>query len=378
MRIVFAGKIGRSITGGGAWTDLQYLLGLRELGHEVYYLEDCGETSWVYDWDKEEWTEELTYPAAYVRDCLQPFGFTEQWIYRTTGQAAGMALRAFEEICSQADLMIMRGIPLWVWRKEYEAVRRRIFIDVDPGFTQIDIINGDAGLRTALEHCHHLFTIGQRFGARDCRIPSAGLTWLKTLSPVALSAWPYAQDGPATHFTSVMRWQGLHEVTYEGTCYGQKDKEFPRFFELPRRTKQPFCLALNGPEEVFVQHGWEILPGEVISKTPLSYREFIQHSRAEFGVAKHGYVAMRSGWFSDRSVCYLASGRPILIQDTGLRDWLPAAEGLVLFQDVPEALHGIERINGDYEHHRRAARQLAEEYFATEKVLPPLLEAAMN
>jgi hypothetical protein len=115
-----------------------------------------------------------------------------------------------------------------------------------------------------------------------------------------------------------------------------------------------------------------------VSKTPSTYREFIQNSRAEFSVPKHGYVAMKGGWFSDRSVCYLASGRPVLIEDTGLKDWLPVGDGLATFRDLPEALEGIQKINADYEHHRRAARELAEKYFASERVLSALLEAAMD
>jgi hypothetical protein len=137
-------------------------------------------------------------------------------------------------------------------------------------------------------------------------------------------------------------------------------------------------LALTGSApEKFVEHGWEVLPGWVPSRTPCSYRSFIQESRAEFGVAKHGYVKMRGGWFSDRSVCYLASGRPVLVQDTGLDDWLPTGEGVVTFRDLPGAVAGIDKINADYERHRRAARRVAEEYFAPERVLQPLLEAAM-
>src|SRR5439155_15289871 len=137
MKIVFAGTIGRSGLGGQAWANLQYLLGLRALGHDVFYLEDCGQSSWVYNWDKDEWTVELEYPAACVRGFLRPFGFEERWIYRTSEASLGYSLERFQELCAAADLLIMRAVPLWVWRKEYDGPRRRIFIDVDPGFTQI-------------------------------------------------------------------------------------------------------------------------------------------------------------------------------------------------------------------------------------------------
>jgi len=400
MTIIFAGTIGLSGLGGQAWAVLQYLLGLRALGHDVYYLEDCGRSSWVYIWETEEWTHELDYPAAYVHACLKPFGFGERWIYRDNYRSLGMPLEKFLEVCARADLLIMRAVPFWNWRKEYEGPRRRAFIDVDPGFTQITLANGDQGWIDGVARAERRFTFGQRIGAADCPIPLAGGPWLKTLPPVFLPEWPFVEtlhnltdrantlspiggegrgEGAATHFTSIMRWQGFREVVHNGVAYGQRDKEFPQFLDLPGQTSQKFRIAQMGIKpEVLTSHGWEAVPGEVISKTPASYREFIQRSRAEFSVPKNGYVAMRGGWFSDRTVCYLASGRPVLIEDTGLAGWLPVGDGIVTFLDLPGAVAGVDRINADYDHHRRSARQLAENYFATEQVLPALLTAAMD
>jgi hypothetical protein len=377
MTIILAGAIGRSGLGGQAWAYLQYLIGFRALGHEVYYLEDCGETSWVWNWETGEWTEDPTYPAAYVRDCLEPFGFGDRWVYRTDTESAGMPLEQVKEVCGRAQLLIMRAIPVWDWRIEYALPKRRIFIDVDPGFTQMNIAAGDEKLAAAIGRCERRFTLGQRLGAPDCVIPDAGGPWLKTLPPVVLSEWPWVAGPAATHFTSVMRWDGFQDAKYEGKTYGQKDQELSRFIDLPRRTAQKFRIALNGPETL-AEYGWEIVPGEIATRTPHGYRQFIQQSRAEFGVAKHGYVKTQPGWFSDRSVCYLASGLPLLIQDTGLRDWFPVGEGVLTFQDFPGILGGIDAINADYERHRRAARRLAEEHFSTTKVLPALLEAALN
>jgi hypothetical protein len=377
MIIIVAGGIGRSGLGGQAWAYLQYLIGFRELGHEVYYLEDCGETSSVWNWDTEQWTEELAFPAAYVRDCIEPFGFEDKWIYRTNTESAGMSVEKLHAVCAQAGLLLIRAIPLWDWRPEYDLPRRRSFIDVDPGFTQMNIASGDQGFADAIRRYDRLFTLGQRFGALDCPIPDTGRPWLKTLPPVALSEWPRVEGPPPTHFTSIMRWDGFRDANYQGKTYGQKDQEFARFIDLPRRTPQKFRIALNGPETL-AEYGWEIVPGEIATRTPQAYRQFIQQSRAEFGVAKHGYVKMRPGWFSDRSVCYLASGLPLLIQDTGLSDWLPVSEGVVAFRDLPEILSGIDSINTGYERHRLAARKLAEEHFSTQKVLPALLDAAMS
>jgi hypothetical protein len=378
MRIVFAGSIGRCGLGGQAWASLQYLIGLRELGHEVFYLEDCGESSWAYNWGKQEWTFDLDYPAAYVRDSLEPFGFGKNWIYRTNKNSLGAPLKCFVDFCNNADLLIVRNLPLWDWREEYDRPPRRAFIDGDPAFTQISIANGDAGLASAIARCEKRFTVGYRVGALDCSIPDAGGPWLPTKHPVVLSQWPFVKND-ATHFTSVVRWQGFKEVQFNGVTYGQRDKQFPKYMELPNRTSQKFCMAIMGidPKEL-TKFGWETAPGEIISKTGNSYREFIQNSRGEFSVPKNGYVQSRSGWFSDRSVCYLASGRPLLMEDTGLADWLPVGNGLVTFTNPDEAIAGVEKINSSYEAHRRAARDIAENYFASERVLPEFLETAMT
>jgi hypothetical protein len=377
--VVFSGSIGRLPVGGHAWSQLQYLAGLHQLGHEVYYLEDCGDASWVYDWDAEEVTSDLNYPGAFVRDCLAPFGLADRWIYRVGERSVGMTVEASQEICSRADLFLIWAVPFDYWRPEYDWPRRRAFIDADPGFTHISLVNGDEKLANTIDRCERLFTIAQRMGAEDCAIPHAGRTWLKTVAPVSLSDWQPIDDDSATHFTSIMQWRGFRDVVYQGNVFGQKDREFPKFIDLPRRTRQPFRIALTGsPAAALSLYGWETIPGWVPSRTAWSYRSFIQESRAEFGVAKHGYVQMRGGWFSDRSVCFLASGRPVLVQDTGLGDWLPVGDGIVTFRDPEEALCGVEAINADYERHSRKARQLAEELFAVDRVLPRLLAAAMN
>lgn len=377
MTIIVAGTIGLSGLGGQAWAVLQYLLGFRALGHDVYYLEDCGRSSWVFIWEKEEWTHELDYPAAYVNACLEPFGFGQRWIYRDNYRSLGMPLAEFQEVCARADLLIMRAVPFWNWRKEYELPKRRAFIDVDPGFTQITIANGDKGWIDGVARAERRFTYGQRIGKADCAIPPDGGPWLATRPPVYLSEWPVCKT-EGTHFTSIIRWQGFKEVTHNGVSYGQRNQEFPQYLSLPSRTRQKFLLAQMGaPPEMLTAHGWEVALGEVISRTPQSYRDFIQRSRAEFSVPKNGYVKMRGGWFSDRSVCYLASGRPVLIEDTGL-DWLPTGTGLLTFRNLDQAVAGVEAINADYRRHSTAARVLADEHFSTEVVLPALIEAAMN
>jgi len=379
MLIILSGSIGRSVTGGQAWANLQYLIGLRELGHDVYYVEDCGDWSIVYDWESQEKTWELDYPANYIQICLTPHGFGERWLYRAGEDSRGMELAQFNEVCRQADLLLIRGIPMLRWRDEYDLPRRRAFIDVDPGFTQFCYARGEPAYIENIDKCESLFSVGQMIGKTRCAIPTLERQWQHTASPIALSSWDFAYGGDKTDFTSVIRWRGMKDMTHEGVKYGQRNREFNKFLELPSRTRQKLSIALTGGgTDVLHNHGWHTVEGWKVSKTPGLYQRYIQNSRAEFGVAKNTYVDTRSGWFSDRSACYLASGRPVLVQDTGIGDWLNVGDGVLTFRNLDEAVTGIECINEDYEHHQNCARQLAVEVFSTDVQLPRLLEMALN
>jgi hypothetical protein len=378
MTIVVAGSIGRFPVGGHAWVHMHYLLGLRSLGHDVFYVEDCGDESWVYNWETDELTTHLDYPARFVRNCLEPIGFGDRWIYRAGNCSRGLSIDEWRSLLSQADLLIIANRGVEVWRDEMNWPARRAYVDWDPGFTQIHLANGDRRFLEPVERCERLFTIGQRIGAADCRIPSAGRHWIPTRIPCALSHWPVA-DGHARDFTTIMQWESREPMVHDGVAYGNKNLEFERFLRLPLKTRQTLRVGLTGGCAADMsRYGWEVETGWVASRTPWSYREFIQQSRAEFAVAKQGYVAMRGGWFSDRSIAYLASGRPVLVQDTGQGDWLQTGAGVLLFRDPEEALEGIEAINADYERHCRAARAIAEQYFTAERVLGSLLGDAMN
>lgn len=381
MRIVVSGSIGRLPVGGHAWIDMQYLAGFRELGHDVYYVEDTGHESWVYDWDAEAVTTELDYPAGYVADCLALLGLRDRWSYRTTSEARGLSIDATREVLAGADLLLIRAVPHDVWRPEYDLPRRRAFVDSDPGFTQISLLQGHRALADTVARCESLFTFAQRMGARDCPIPDAGRAWHPTLAPISLPLWPAADDAvdPAAPFTCVMQWRGFREVEHDGVRYGQKDLQFPQYLAIPEDTGQRFLLALTGKEPAeLTRHGWEVVPGWVPSRTPATYQDFIARSRAEFSVAKQGYVAMRGGWFSDRSVCYLATGRPVVVEDTGLADWLPLGAGVLPFTDVASAARAVGDVQGDYTAHSRAARAVAEEIFEAGTVLSALLEIAVG
>ncbi len=364
--------------GGHAWIDMQYLLGLKRLGHKVTYLEECGEESWVYNWQTEELTTDLEYPTSYIKHCLEPTEIRNNWIYRAGEDSVGLDVSTFLDICKEADLLIIRGVPLKLWRPEYNFPTRRAFIDVDPGFTQFKLANNDLELVNTINQSEKLFTIGQRLGAADCPIPTCGYEWIKTVSPISLKDWQYVESD-ADCFTTIMQWRSYKDAFYEGKLYGNKEREFPKFMTLPSFTTQCLKIALTGADPgKFMEYGWEVTEGWSSSLTPSSYQKFIQESRAEICIAKHGYVATRGGWFSDRSICYLASGRPVLVQDTGLSDWLPTGNGVVTFNNLEEAVRGIEEINKNYEQHRRAARELAEKCFNAENVLTDFINKAVS
>jgi hypothetical protein len=378
MLILLAGTIGRSVTGGQAWANLQYLLGLRALGHEVYYLEDVGDWSSTYDWEAGQPTESLDYPANYIQAALAEHGLGDRWIYRAGSQTRGRSLSELRDLCQAADLLVIRGVPMIVWRPEYDAPRCRAFIDVDPGFTQISFAKGDSLLQETIGKSESVFTFGRNIGQPDCPIPTGGRRWLKTVPPVFLPEWPVvdenASDGKA--FTSIMRWRGVKDREYNGVNYGQKDREFPQFLDLPKVTAAPFRLALTGGgEKQCRDHGWDVMDGWRASKTPDAYRDFIKNSRAEFGVAKHCYVHGRVGWISDRSICYLASGKPVLIQQTGV-DWFSEQSGVLTFTNLAEAAEGVKMIQADYAKHSAAARRLAERHFTSDHVLAELVDAS--
>jgi hypothetical protein len=252
----------------------------------------------------------------------------------------------------------------------------RVFLDIDPGFGQIWKA---LGLHDLFRGHDRFLTVGGRIGAADCEVPTVGLEWIPIRPPVDLAEWPVQTDR-GSRFTSVASWRGAFEpLEYEGRTLGLRVHEFRRFFELPERSGSEFEVALDIDDAEtrdlipLGEHGWKLVDPGRVAADPWRYRTYIQESAAELMIAKNLYVETRSGWFSDRSACYLASGRPVLAQDTGL-DGLPAGEGLVTFSTLEEAVAGVEEIERDYERHSRAAREIAEEHFAAERVLPRMLK----
>jgi hypothetical protein len=248
-------------------------------------------------------------------------------------------------------------------------IPHKAFIDSDPAYTQLAIAKGVQWYVDFFRGFDRLFTFGANIGTKASPVPTGDFRWRHTWQPVTLDDWR-TDAPPGDRFSTVMTWQ----IESFEDVVGNKDVEFMKVLDLPARTPQRFRLAVNGPTELLAAHGWDPVNAMAVSRTPWQYRDFIQRSRAELGVAKHTYVSTCSGWFSDRTECYLAAGRPALVQDTGWSAHLPHAEGLLAFSTPEQALAGIDAINGDYAGHARRAREVAAEHFDAQRVLPRLLE----
>jgi hypothetical protein len=224
------------------------------------------------------------------------------------------------------------------------------------------------------------FTVGQNVGRPEFEIPTLGIEWEPSLPPVVLDLWPAHTDPSCERLSTIADWRGSQYARFEGELYEGKREEFIRFLEVPMRARRPIELALSiGQHDyedlgVLLRNEWFVRDPYLYAGDPESYREFIQSSRAEFSVAKSGYVKSGSGWFSDRTACYLASGKPAVVQSTGFEWRLPTGEGLLTFGTVPEAVAGVETIESDYLVHARAARRIAEEHLDSDVVLGSLLE----
>ncbi len=368
MKILFAGIIARYPFGGVTWCSLMYLLGLRALGHEVFYIEDTGEC--VYDPIQNTRATDPSYGTAYIHAALEPHGLGDRWSFvNYDGSYHGRSADEVRRYCADADLYVNLSGGSWFWRDEYARIPRRVFIDSDPAFTQLAIAKGEPWYVDFFTRFSHLFTFGANVGTPASAIPVGRFNWHKTWQPVTLDDWRTTRP-PGPQFSTVMTWQ----IESFADVGGNKDQEFVKYIDLPSRTVQPFELAINGPQALLRQHGWGTRPAMEVSRTPALYRDFIQASRAEFGVAKHTYVASRSGWFSDRTACYLAAGRPAVVQDTGWTAHLPSGAGLFAFSSPDEALAGIDAVNADYPRHARRAEEIAREHFDAARILARLLD----
>ena len=361
--------------GGAVWAVLQYLLGFKRLGHEIYFVEPLTKKALRPDGSTLEGSEN----AQYFQRVMAEFGLNENsaLLLEGTRETVGLSYDCLQKIAARADLLV--NISGMLTDKHLtERISLRVYLDLDPAFNQLwhaaeDIEVGFGG------HSHFV-TVGRAIGQPDCVVPTCGLSWHATWQPIALAHWPVAERITHDALTTVGNWRGYGSIESGGVFYGQKAHALRQFIELPIHTDEKFTLAMAiHPDETkdlaaLKTNRWELLDPLEVAGTPASYQQFIQGSKAEFGIAKSGYVVAGCGWFSDRSVCYLASGRPVIAQETGFGQYLPTGEGLFSFQTQDDVLASIAMLNSDYQRHSRVARAIAEEYFDSDKVLTRLLQ----
>jgi hypothetical protein len=380
MKAIVTGMIASYPVGGVVWDYGQYALGLEQLGFEVYYLEDTG---WqTYDPRKGEYGENCSYAVDFLTRSLGTLSPTlaQRWRFRNLdGKTYGLDDKTFSDVLRNADLFLnVSGGTLL--RDEYMICPRKVLIDSDPGWNHFrNFPRWDANPNWQGSHGYRahdfFFTYAERIGQPDCVLPDFGLKWQPTRPPVVLDCWAAAP--PGAKWTTVMTWKNFQEtIQHNGVTYGTKELEFHKIETLPTRVAAKLELAVGGgsaPREHFRALGWQVTESENISRTAEEYRRYLQGSRGEFSVAKNVYAATRCGWFSCRSVCYLAAGLPVVVQDTGFSEFIPTGEGLFAFSNLDEAAHGIETVEKNYARHQRAARELARTQFASDVVLKDLL-----
>jgi hypothetical protein len=389
LTIIVTGYAATYPFGGATWDYLQYVIGFKRLGHRVYYLEDTGK--WTWDIARNTFTDDARTNVAYLARSLAALepALADHWAFRDVhDQYHGMSQAQVAQLCREADVFINYSGSC-ILREEYLACRTKVYLDTDPLYNQageVDYLRGtaDAETRWAVDYMlqHDRFlSFAENIGKPHCTIPTALFAWQPTRQPIVLDAWEKPDLPVRDVYSTIMSWQsneGL--VTLNGVVYGGKHAEFAKVINLPRRTSQALELAIGGgqpPVDLLYQHGWQVVNGYAVSADPWQYREYIRASKAEFSVAKQAYVATRSGWFSCRSACYLAAGKPVVVQDTGFSECIPTGKGILAFATEDEALEAIAQVNRDYPLHAAAALRLAREYFDASQVLQEFLQTAL-
>jgi hypothetical protein len=373
--IVIAGSLAqRPGHGGHTWVFLQYLLGFKRLGWEVVFV-DWLAAEMCVDPTGKRCPIEQSWNLSYFKQVLERFGLDGAWALISGEKFLGLPRKVIVDQTKEAAFLF-NVMGFLKDRQILEAAQRRVFLDIDPGFGQMW---RELGLSDIFLGHDDFVTIAENIGKRDCAVPTCGLHWITTPQPIVLEHWPAQPLANQNRFTTIATWRGrFAPIEYQNKTYGQRVHEFRKFAPLPHATGERFTLALDiDPAEkkdlaLLAEHGWSLVDPRIAAGDPWKYQQFIQSSKAEFMVAKNMYIETRGGWFSDRSICYLASGRPVVAQRTG---WpFPEGKGVVGFSTLEEAISGAKEITANYAAHAHAARQLAEDYFDSDKVLSRLLE----
>jgi len=380
-KIVLLGMMTKMPVAGVTWLVAQYAVGFRRLGFDVYYVEAHARTPSMFMTHADD--DATAKAIQFLATELGRFGLGDSWAFHALhedGQCYGMTRAALDALYADADLIInMHGgtRPL----DEHAASGRLLYLGTDPGEVEFELERGDRHAIDALEMHTWFFTWGLNYGNPDCAMPwSTQFPMTPTAPPVVMDMWQDLAIGPGTVMTTVGNWrQPWRNMTIDGEIYRwSKHHEFLKVIELPERTARPFELALAsyGADDLALlqSHGWAVREATAVSSDSESYRRYIAGSRGEFSVAKDQNVRFRSGWFSERSACYLAAGRPVVVQDTSFGSFLPTGEGLLPFDDLDGAICAIEAVNADYERHRRGATEIAREHLDSDVVLRAMLD----
>ena len=380
-RIVILGMMGRCPFGGQTWLYLGWLRAFAKLGHDVWYVED--DPSWPYDPEINTPTDDGCYAVRHIAQCMERIGLKDRWAFRMPDlkdHCWGLTPARLNELYRTCDVLL-NVVGATDLREEHLAAPLRVYVQTDPVTAELRLAGGDAHTREAFAAHQAIFTYGENYGAPDCGVPLNGLRYFKTRQPMDTDLWPMSFDPRAPYFTTIGNFRQDHsDVEYQGQVYyWSKHREWLKLIGLPRRTAQRFELALNVDADedrrMLESNGWRLpSPFQMSLDIFGAYPDYFRRSRAELTVAKDQNVRLRSGWFSERDVCYLASGKPVVAQDTGFGNVLPTGEGLFGFRTADDALAAVEAINSDYRRHCEAARRIAEEHFEASRVGRKLLE----
>jgi hypothetical protein len=377
-RIIVLHFVGQMPMAGIAWQAMQYVLGLERLGYEAWYVEDHGANP--YDPRIDSVSMDCAYNVAYVRRMMERYGLGERWAYwdAINDVYHGLSREAVRALYRDSDALInlCGAVKL---REEHMACPVRIMVDSDPVYEQIKYAKADPAARAYLHAHTHFFSYGENIGGPGWIVPLLDIPWRGTRPPVVLEEWP-AMTGTPACFTTIATWENKGKnIDFAGETYlWSKHANFLKMIGVPSRAGGCFTMAMAPPtkdvEAEVTAGGWGLTDPRPVSATMEAYRDFIQTSRGEFTVAKDIYVRPNSGWFSDRSVCYLASGRPVVTMRTGFERFYPSGEGLLTYLTAEEAVDAVARVNRDYGRHAVAARRVAEEHFASDKVLGAMMK----
>lgn len=379
-RITVAGSVAqRPGNGGHTWVFLQYLLGFRRLGYDVLFL-DRIEPQMCTDRAGNPSPVESSWNIEYFRDVMNRHDLAHAYalFYDGGRKVIGRSRDDVKTHVGESDLLL-NVMGFFDDAEILSRARLKAFVDIDPGFGQMWKA---LGLHDLFVGHDAYVTIGENIGKPTCEIPTGGIDWITTPQPVVLEQWPVMRDGHSGAFTGIATWRGpFGPVEYNGKTYGLRVHEFRKFATLPTMVDDAdfeIAMDIHSAETkdlaLLQDNEWRLADPKIVAADPDAYRKYIQQSMAELMIAKNMYVATRGGWFSDRSICYLASGKPVLAQDTGLAELYPTDTGLVTFSTLPEAAAGAEKIAKDYDTHAAAARKIAEDHFDSDKVLPKLLK----